>query len=118
MTVQELNALLKWFNEPNPTQGRVDKKRNCLKKLLDDGKAAPIFSPWTEREELELAWLKTEPISIQDTAIGRLQSIHEREIMATFKAMAKEEKAAFLKELQDDAVKEQEGAKDEQEALI
>ncbi len=85
---------------------------------MDDGKAASIFSPWTEREELELAWLKTEPISIQDTAIGRLQSIHKREIMATFKAMAKEEKAAFLKELQDDAVKGQERANDEQEDLI
>ena len=67
---------------------------------------------------IRIGLLKIEPISIQDTAIGRLQSIHKREIMATFKAMAKEEKAAFLKELQDDAVKEQEGAKDEQEALI
>ncbi len=82
-----------------------------------NGQAAPLLSPWTEREELELVWLKAEPISIWDTAIAWLKSNHTWE-MTTFKAMVKEEKVAFLKELQDDVVKVKEGSKDEQEALI
>ncbi len=32
MIDQELNVLLKWFNEPNPTNGKVDEKRKHLKK--------------------------------------------------------------------------------------
>ncbi len=44
----EINVLLKWFNKPNPTQGKVDKKRNHLKNL-DNGKAAPFYLSWTEQ---------------------------------------------------------------------
>ncbi len=43
MTVQELNALLKWFHEPNPTQGRVDKKRDCLIKYWTMEKQLQFF---------------------------------------------------------------------------
>ncbi len=74
--------------------------------------------PWTEQEELELVGLKTEPISIHDIALARLISRHKMEIMATFRAMTKEEKACFLKELQEDEVKMKEGAEEEQEAAI
>lgn len=31
MVDQELNVLLKWFNVPNSTLGRMDERRNCLK---------------------------------------------------------------------------------------
>ncbi len=62
--------------------------------------------------------LKTEPILIHDTALARLKSRHKMEIMATFRAMKKEDKACFLKELQEDEVKMKAGANEEQEAAI
>ncbi len=66
--------LLKWFNQPNPKNGKVDEKKKRLKKILDDGKTAPFYFSWTEKEEFKLVLLKTEPIYIHDTALTRLKS--------------------------------------------
>ncbi len=88
MAGQESNVLLKYFNEPNLTQGRVNKIRNCLKNI-GWWKSESSCSLWAEKEEIELVLLKTEPSSIQDTAIVWLKSSHKSEIKATFRAMPK-----------------------------
>ncbi len=43
--------------------------------------------------------LETEPISIKETALGRLKEQRMREMMAAFKAMSLEEKAAMMAEM-------------------
>ncbi len=47
-----------------------------------------------------------------------MNTSHKGGIMTTFKDIAKEENTAFLKESQNNVVKEKEGAKDEQKVLI
>ncbi len=93
-------------------------EKEAFEKILDDGKAAPFYFLWTEKEELELVRLKTEPISIHNTALAQLKSRHKLEIMVTFRAMTKDKKASFLKELQEDEVKIKDGAKEKEEAAI
>lgn len=77
-----------------------------------------IYLPWTLNEELELVQLEMKPIFISNTTLAWLKGKQKREIIATFRAMMKEEKAYFLKDLQENEVKVKEGAKEEQEAAI
>ncbi len=46
-----------------------------------------------------LVALEAEPISIRETALGRLKEQQKREMIATFKSMSSEEKAVMLTEM-------------------
>mmetsp|Transcript_21662 Transcript_21662/g.44701 ORF Transcript_21662/g.44701 Transcript_21662/m.44701 type:complete len:81 (+) Transcript_21662:144-386(+) len=54
---------------------------------FDSGKAPPSHKVWTAQDEAALAKLEAKPVSIKETALGRLKEQHKQELLATFRAM-------------------------------
>jgi len=54
---------------------------------------------WTAQDEAALAKLEAKPVSIKETALGRLKEQHKQELLATFRVMPPEEKEVFLMEM-------------------
>ncbi len=99
LTGDELTSLLRWHGAKKASEGKVEERRRKWRKIVKDGVQAPAYAKWTDEDKAALALLEKEPISIKDTALGRLQEQHKKELLATFKALPPNEKADFLKEL-------------------
>ncbi len=88
-------------------------------KIVEERKVPPSVKEWTIEEEASLTMLEVEPISIKETALKSLNEQHKRELLATFKVLSKQEKAAMLTEMTvfgvEDGKKTEEQGKAEEE---
>ncbi len=94
-----MKALLKWHGVEKAGDGKVPERREKWRKIVDEEKVAPSVQEWTAGDEASLVALETWPISIKEMALGRLKEQRKREMMAAFKAMSPEEKAAMMAEM-------------------
>lgn len=94
-------------------QNKINEKKIKANNKAAFKEVAPSVQEWTAEDEASLVALETEPISIKETALGRLKEQRKREMMAAFKAMSPEEKAAMMAEMT--AGVEVEGKKTEEE---
>ncbi len=108
LRANDLTTLLRWYQVPKATEGKLEDKRKKWQGVLESGKAATIYKKWSDAEDRELNRLKCEDINIDDTALGRLKKENINQMRATIRQMTKEEKEALLEELQrpEDGVKE------------
>ena len=97
LTVPEVTALLHWYDAPK--DGKLGEKRKRWEKIVESGSSPPSYLKWTEEDEAALRKLEAEPISIKETALGRMKQQHKQELFATFRALPKEEREAFIKEM-------------------
>ncbi len=97
LTVSEVTALLHWHDVPK--DGKLGEKRKRWEKIVESGASPPSYLKWTEEDEAALSKLEAEPISIKETALGRMKQRHKQELLATFRALPKEEREAFIKEM-------------------
>ncbi|KAL7460580.1 hypothetical protein ACHAXS_001025 [Conticribra weissflogii] len=100
LCANNLTILLRWWQVPKATEGKVEVKRKKWQDILESKEAAKIYKKWSDEEEAELNCLKSEAIDIADTALGRLKKENMNQMKATIKHMTKEEKEALLQELQ------------------
>ncbi|KAL3760365.1 LOW QUALITY PROTEIN: hypothetical protein ACHAWU_000340 [Discostella pseudostelligera] len=81
-TVAELNDLLRWYKVPNLTTKAFSSKETKLKKwaeLQDAKEQPPACEVWTEEDELELAQLTSQTITMADTSLARFTTIKQKE---------------------------------------
>ncbi len=95
----EVTTLLKWHEVPKATMGKLSDKREKWTSILRNGTAPPSYCKCTAEDDAALAKLEAEPVSIKETALGRLKEQHKKELLATLRAMGPEEKAEFLREV-------------------
>ena len=80
LKASELDALLCWHGVP---AGQVTTiKPNMEKWVLICQNAPPPFEKWTDADEEALRSLKEKEIVMEDTAVGRLQAVRQRELEA------------------------------------
>ncbi len=102
LTLSEVTACLNWHNVPK--DGKLGEKRKRWEKIVKSGASPPSYLKWTETDEAALRQLETEPISIKETALSQMKEQHRKEIFATFRALKKEEREAFIKEMMGEEV--------------
>ena len=87
----ELDILLKW--DQVPASGVPNKPLKVAKwqDILEKNIEPPGFEEWTDEDEARLENLKTKPIAVGDTALGRHQELKKRELLASVASMSKEE---------------------------
>ena len=92
----ELDILLKWYQVPASEVPNKPLKVAKWQDILEKNIEPPGFEEWTDEDEARLENLKTKPIAVGDTALGRHQELKKRELLALVASMSKEE----LKKLQ------------------
>jgi hypothetical protein len=98
-TATQLDPLLKWYGIKNLSKRSVPWKKSKWNEILQTCEEPPPYEKWTDADEEELL-KKSQPFSLQDTALGR----HEELIARQFKSgvmpkMNKEERAQLRAQL-------------------
>lgn len=106
----EVETLLKWHQVDKPTEGLIGEKRKRWEKIRDDPtRLPPTYKKWTDSDEQKLSDLKAAEITVQDTALGRLKEMHERELESPARKMTPEEQNTWMQKLQAKQEEENEG---------
>ena len=69
------------------------------KEVLESQKDAPIFSKWSAADEINLAKLTSQPITLADTALGRHQQTIKRQVNNVITKMSQDERDKLRKKL-------------------
>jgi hypothetical protein len=69
----ELGILLTYYQVKGLSWMKKDAMASKWKEVLDSQKEAPICSKWSAMDEMKLATLTSQPITLADTALGRHQ---------------------------------------------
>ena len=70
------------------------------KEVLDSQKEAPICSKWSAMDEMKLATLSSQPITLADTALGRHQQIIKKQVTNVITKMSWDEREELRKKLE------------------
>jgi hypothetical protein len=69
----QLDPLLKWYGIKNLSKRSVPWKKSKWSEILQTCEEPPPYEKWTDADEEEIL-KKSQPISLQDTALGRLRN--------------------------------------------
>ena len=79
------------------------------KEALESQKDAPICSKWSATDEIKLATLTSQPITVADTALGRHEETIKRQVKNVVTKMSREERQELRKKLEEmDEMEEEE----------
>jgi len=70
------------------------------KEVLDSQKEKPICSKWNATDEMKLATLTSQPITLADTALGRHQQIIKKQVTNVITKMSRDEREELRKKLE------------------
>ena len=70
------------------------------KQVLDGQKEAPICSKWSATDEIKLATLTSQPITLADTALGRHQQTIKKQVTNVITKMSWNEREELRKRLE------------------
>ncbi len=70
------------------------------KEVLNSQKEAPICSKWSATDEIKLATLTSQPITLADTALGRHQQIIKKQVTNVITNMLRNEREELRKKLE------------------
>ncbi len=113
-TRAELTTILIWHGVATPGDGKVPKRREKRRRILEMGKAALSYEDWTIEEEASLVELEANPILIKKTVLSHLKEWHKGMV----KALPPEEKAAMMTEMTVETVKEDKEEEGSEEAYV
>ena len=99
LTGDDTEKLLLWHGIPRKDQGNAKEKKQKWKEISQNKKTPPVYQKWTAEDDMRLQQLCAQPIQIGDTALGRLQQTHKRELEASYKKMSPNSKDSFIKRL-------------------
>ncbi len=71
------------------------------KEALESQKDAPICSKWSAADEINLAKLTSQPITLADTALGRHQQTIKRQVNNNITKMSQDEREELRKKLKE-----------------
>ena len=97
--VPDLEKPLLWYGIPKSLHGN---QPDMLAKWTDLCLLAPhLIEPWTEADEAKLEEKKKMDITLGDTALGRLKTLEERKMFASFTIASKDEREQTIKRMQE-----------------
>ena len=99
-SVAQLTCLLAWHQVDDlPPKARKADKLERWKDIVERLKPAPQYARWTDEDERKLNALKSDDISIGDTAYGREVALKKRELEAVTDHLSREERDTLRRKL-------------------
>ena len=71
------------------------------KEVLESQKDTPICSKWSAADDINLAKLTSQPITLADTALGRHQQTKKRQVNNVITKMSQDEREELRKKLKE-----------------
>jgi len=91
-SVSDVDAVLAWYDFPHRNKlTNKDAKMSAWAKIRQEGKEPPIFEMWTDDDERKLLEASKTEITLEDTALGRVQQKRKSNFMTAIQTMTKEE---------------------------
>jgi len=91
-SVSDVDAVLAWYDFPHGNKlTNKDAKMSAWAKIRQEGKEPPIFETWTDDDEMKLLEASKTEITLDDTALGRVQQKRKSNFMTAIQTMTKEE---------------------------
>ncbi|KAL3771166.1 hypothetical protein ACHAWU_004789 [Discostella pseudostelligera] len=96
-SVPDVDAVLAWYDVPQRNKLTTkEAKMRAWAKIRQEGKEPPMYAKWTDDDERELLEASKTEITLNDTALGRVQQRKKTEFMQAVPTLTREEWADVM----------------------
>ena len=96
-SVPDVDAVLAWYDVPQQNKLTTkEAKMRAWAKIWQEDKEPPMYATWTGDDERELLEASKMEITLNDTALGRVQQRKKSEFMQAIQTMTREEWADVM----------------------